>query len=89
MSTRQRLQRHNTGSELDTTEYVSIDALPATMNTTGPKLVYLYMQLVRETTIEDLSETLGMKMLTLYPMLSTLEEEGLVERSGETFAVAS
>lgn len=85
MST-QQTQRSLDGSVEREFPHFEIDALPESVETAEPKLVYLYLSVVEEATIEDLSETLGMKLLTLYPLLSTLTEDDLVERRGETFA---
>jgi DNA-binding IclR family transcriptional regulator len=35
--------------------------------------------------MDELNQTLDMQRLRLYPMLSSLEAEGLVERDGDTF----
>ncbi len=88
MQTKQFNSHRETAAETNPEAGSEIDPLPTSMATTGPKLVYLYLQIVEETTIEDLAETLGMKFLTLYPMLRSLESDGFVVRDGETFAVA-
>jgi len=88
MQTKQLTRHHGHAADSNANDGFEIDPLPSTMETTGPKLVYLYLQVVEETTIDDLAGTLGMKMLTLYPMLGTLKDEGLIEQDGETFALA-
>lgn len=88
MQTKQLTRHHELAADSNGTAGFEIDPLPSTMETTGPKLVYLYLQVVEETTIDDLAGTLGMKLLTLYPMLRSLEADGLVVRDGETFAAA-
>ena len=86
MRTKRSTHRLEIAAETNANAAFDIEPLPASMETTGPKLVYLYLQVVEETTIEELAETLGMKLLTLYPMLNTLESDGLVVRNGETYA---
>ena len=88
MQTKQLTRHHGHAADSNANDGFEIDPLPSTMETTGPKLVYLYLQVVEETTIDDLAGTLGMKLLTLYPMLRSLEADGLVVRDGKTFAVA-
>lgn len=60
-------------------------SLPPRSGTTGSKLVCLYLSVVGTATMDELNETLDMRRLRLYPMLSTLEADGLVERDGDTF----
>jgi DNA-binding MarR family transcriptional regulator len=62
--------------------------LPTGIDSTGSKLVYLYLDAVEAATIEELQESLGMKQLALFPVLDTLAGEGLVERHGDTYAAA-
>lgn len=59
--------------------------LPPDLGTTGSKLVYLYLAVVGKATMDDLNQTLDMKRLRLYPMLSTMQSDGLVDREGDTF----
>ncbi|WP_331233947.1 TrmB family transcriptional regulator [Natronorarus salvus] len=66
----------------------TIDDLPAELDSAGSKLVYLYLDVTGDATIDDLQRSLGMKKLALYPVLDTLSAEGLVEREGETFIAA-
>lgn len=47
------------------------------------KLVYLYLQAVPEVTVAELQETLGLDLLSLYPVVRTLERRNLVERRGD------
>jgi DNA-binding HxlR family transcriptional regulator len=64
-------------------------SLPSTLDTTGSKLVYLYVNTVGETTVKDINRMLDMEMLTLLPTLGTLEAAGLVERHGDTVRVTA
>lgn len=63
-------------------------AIPTDIESTGSKLVYLYLHTAGASTIEDLQSSLDMKQLALYPVLETLSSEGLITRNGETYTVA-
>lgn len=60
-------------------------ALPDEIDSTGSKLVYLYLNAATEATIDELQSSLRMKQLALFPYLETLTSEGLVERDGERY----
>lgn len=60
-------------------------SLPPHSGTTGSKLVCLYLSVVGKATMEELNQALDMQRLRLYPMLSSLEADGLVKRDGDTF----
>lgn len=67
----------------------TVDPLPTSLESSDSKLVYLYLHTVGEATIADLESTLDVKQLALFPVLETLEGNGLIERDGETFRVAA
>ena len=73
----------------DASDTTTIDQLPAELDSSNSKLVYLYLNTAEEATITDLQTTLDMKQLALFPVLDTLEGKGLIERDGETFTVAT
>ena len=54
--------------------------LPDTVDTAGSKLLYLYLSVENEATIDELQAALGMKKITLYSLLRTLRSANLVER---------
>ena len=54
--------------------------LPDTVDTAGSKLLYLYLSIENEATIDELQAALGMKKITLYSLLRTLRSADLVER---------
>ncbi|KYH25618.1 hypothetical protein HAPAU_22930 [Halalkalicoccus paucihalophilus] len=54
--------------------------LPAELGSSGAKLVYLYLKVENEATIDELQASLGMRKVTLYPLLRTLTHTGLVEK---------
>lgn len=65
------------------------EQLPATLESSNSKLVYLYLSAVDTATVDDLQSALDMKQLTLFPLLQTLESEGLITKNGETYALAA
>lgn len=58
----------------------SVAPLPAELGSSGAKLVYLYLDVENEATIDELQASLGMRKVTLYPLLRTLTRTGLVEK---------
>jgi DNA-binding MarR family transcriptional regulator len=62
--------------------------LPPELRSPRAKLVYLYLSTHGDATIGQLQEGLDMKKITLYSILGTLRDRGVVERSGERFAAA-
>lgn len=59
--------------------------LPTRLNSAGAKLVYLYLFIENEATIDELQAALGMKKVNLYPLLQTLTATNLVERTGTMY----
>lgn len=80
-------QSEDTSDDQTTAGVSQVDgvSLPPDLGTTGSKLVCLYLSVLGKATMDELKQPLGMRRLRRYPMLSTLEAEGLVERDGETF----
>ena len=78
-----------TQNETTAAEPTTIDQMPAELDSSNSKLVYLYLETVEEASITDLRSTLDMKQLALFPVLKMLEGEGLIERDGETFTIAA
>lgn len=60
--------------------------LPDAFETSGAKLVYLYLDVAGEATIDELQAALGMKKVTLYSLLQTLTATELVDRVGIEYA---
>ena len=67
----------------------TLDQLPAELDSSNSKLVYLYLSTAGKATVGDLQSTLGMKQLALFPILQTLEGKDLIERDGETYTLAA
>ena len=64
------------------------DATPdclAVLDTAAAKLVYLYLHRNKEATIDELQAALGMKKITLYPLLRTLTATAHVDRTGDQY----
>jgi hypothetical protein len=59
--------------------------LPDTLNTAGSKLVYLYLKVEDEATINELHTALGMKKITLYSLLQTLTATDFVDQEGALY----
>lgn len=60
-------------------------SLPQTLTSAESKLVYLYLQTEGESTVDDLQQHLGLKKISIYPVLQQLDERGLVRRDGQTY----
>lgn len=78
-----------TRNKATTTDLTTLTQLPATLESSNSKLVYLYLATVDKATIGDLQSALDMQQLALFPTLDTLEGEDLIERDGETFMIAT
>lgn len=59
--------------------------LPRSLESSNSKLVYFYLQIEGDATIDELERALGLKKVTLYSLLRTLTAAGLVEQSGPTY----
>ena len=53
--------------------------MPEELATSEAKLVYLYVQTADGPTVDDLYRDLGLPKLSLYPVLATLRERGLID----------
>lgn len=63
--------------------------LPNGIESTGGKLVYLYLDAAGPTTISDLADALDMRKLSLYSVLDALAGKDIVAVDGETYGLAS
>ncbi|WP_253736465.1 TrmB family transcriptional regulator [Halohasta salina] len=59
--------------------------VPAELTSDGTKLVYLYLQVTGESTVDELNQSLEMKTISLLPILNTLVGMDLVAREGNTY----
>lgn len=58
---------------------------PEEIDTTDAKLVFLYLAIEEKATIDELQAVLGMKKISVYPLLQTLTATEHVERVGNTY----
>jgi DNA-binding MarR family transcriptional regulator len=65
------------------------DPLPDELNSPNAKLVYFYVDVCEETTIDDLQTCLGLQKLALFSVLDSLRKQGLVERDGDVVRTAA
>jgi predicted transcriptional regulator len=63
-------------------------SVPDDIESPAAKLVYLYLTMTGEATLSDLQNGLDLKRLTLYTILKTLRERGLVQEDGDAYAPA-
>ena len=63
-------------------------SIPEDIESPRAKLIYLYLTTTESATIEELQQALGMKKITLYSLLGTLEKRDLVRRIGEQYVRA-
>lgn len=56
-------------------------AVPDAIATSEAKLVYLYLRTTDAPTVEDLHRNLGLAKLSLFPVLDTLRERGLIDET--------
>ncbi|MFC6904214.1 MarR family transcriptional regulator [Halalkalicoccus tibetensis] len=54
-------------------------SLPEELSSSTAKLVYLYLRTAGDATPDQLQSALGVKKLTLFPVLHRLETEGFIE----------
>jgi DNA-binding MarR family transcriptional regulator len=62
-----------------------IESLPSDLDSMGSKLVYLHLHYTSGGTVQELCHTLNIPTISIYPILNTLREEGLVERKGSQY----
>lgn len=60
-------------------------SVPSDLTSDGTKLVYLYLQVRGESTLEELNQSLEMKSISLLPILNTLQSKELVDRQDEYY----
>lgn len=63
-------------------------SLPAEIDSPRAKLVYLFVTVSEETTVDDIQDALAMKKISLFSILGTLSKRDLVEKSGNHVALA-
>lgn len=63
-------------------------ALPGEIESPRAKLVYLFLSMNETVTITELQNSLDMKKISLYSVLKCLEEQNLISKNGESYALA-
>ncbi len=64
-----------------------IDQLPVELGSAQSKLVYLTLEATGGATVADLSDLLHMRKLSILSVLSSLEDEALIERADAEYVV--
>ncbi len=64
------------------------DSLPEELESPRAKLVYMYISVRGEVTVEALQDALDIDKITLFSILKTLDKRGLVRRSSDAYRPA-
>lgn len=59
--------------------------MPTDVESPRGKLVYLYLETVGGASLEELAEGLDVTRITLYSVLKTLQERGLVDKDNDRY----
>lgn len=62
--------------------------MPSEIGSARAKLVYLYLSTHGSATITELQTGLDMTKLTLYSVIRSLRSRGLIDRTGDEYALA-
>ena len=65
----------------------TMEQVPAELSSPRAKLVYLYLATHGAVAEDDLCAGLAMKRISLYSILKTLRERGLVSRDGDRYVL--
>jgi predicted transcriptional regulator len=60
-------------------------SIPSELESPRAKLVYLFLSTYGEATISELESSLEMKKISLYSILSTLCDRGLIDQDAERY----
>jgi len=63
--------------------------LPDELTAADSKLVYLFVAVSDGATVDDLQVALDIKKISLFPVLDTLSERGLIERIDDEYVTAT
>jgi len=61
--------------------------VPSELESPRAKLVYLFLSTHGEATVSELQSCLDMKKISLYSILSTLCERGLIDQDAESYCL--
>jgi predicted transcriptional regulator len=90
-TTRDRTTRPTTddaGATTDDAGTADVVELPVRLASAQAKLVYLYLLTRGTATVDELGRALQVPKLTLFSVLGTLDEYGLVARDGDVVTTA-
>ena len=62
-------------------------SIPSELESPRAKLVYLFLSTHGEATVSELQSGLDMKKISLYSILSTLCERGLIDQDAESYTL--
>jgi len=62
--------------------------LPEELTAADSKLVYLFVSVSDGATVDDLQSSLDIKKISLFPVLDTLSDRGLIERVDDEYVAA-
>ena len=65
------------------------NGMPTDVESPRGKLVYLYLDTVDGASLEELVDGLDVQRITLYSVLKTLQERGLVDRDGDRYVTTT
>lgn len=72
----------------ESVQSTQLERVPAELETTTAKLVYVALDAAGAATVDDLRDALDLQKLVLFETLRTLESKGLVESDGRRYAPA-
>jgi DNA-binding MarR family transcriptional regulator len=75
--------------EEPTPNTTSTPTVPSELTSAQSKLVYLYLDCGGSATVDDIADSLGLKKITLYPVLESLESRGFVAIEGNRYATSA
>lgn len=67
----------------DATQSLEPPIVPPALETPRAKLSYLYLRVTGGARVGELSDALGLSLLSLYPTVARLVDAGVVERTDE------
>jgi predicted transcriptional regulator len=70
-----------------TTPVLDAPSIPSELESPRAKLVYLFLSTHGEATVSELQSGLDMKKISLYSILSTLCERGLIDQDAESYTL--
>ncbi|WP_435334767.1 TrmB family transcriptional regulator [Haloarchaeobius sp. TZWWS8] len=66
----------------------AFEPLPETITSPRAKLVYFFLSVADEATVDEIQDSLGMQKLALLSVLKSLAKEGYISKNGNTYSTA-